>query len=244
LDEDQIRVRVGVTKSNWSNAKKILPRFAEQLGDVHKVGQRFYLSDVPGGPRQSDRGVERGAVASGARAPRKATQVTAASIAKSRAIEGWDEGTDFGASEVPLEAQRMRKRRLGERLGRHNSLVRRVAEALEKEGARLFENPFDCLACFAQEGLLVEVKTLDGTEEDERIRVREALSQLLYYESFVTSPVVSKRAVRKVACFETHISNEHLLWLQKWGVSVIWSSDHGFVGGGQAQSDLAGHFGF
>ena len=34
LSEEDILDAIHVTKSNWDNAKKILPRFAEQLGDV------------------------------------------------------------------------------------------------------------------------------------------------------------------------------------------------------------------
>ena len=49
LNENDIRSRLGVSKSNWDNAKKVLPRFAEQLEDVVRRGDGTYiLSDAPG----------------------------------------------------------------------------------------------------------------------------------------------------------------------------------------------------
>ncbi|MBM3333435.1 hypothetical protein FJY63_02125, partial [Candidatus Sumerlaeota bacterium] len=116
---------------------------------------------------------------------------------------------DVGEAELDPEALLAARRKVRDRRRRHNLIVQKLALVLEQEGAELFENPFDCLACFPDEGLLIEVKTLDGTMPDEMARVREALGQLLYYESFVTRPLVKKRAVRKVACFEHEVSQEH-----------------------------------
>ena len=170
--------------------------------------------------------------------------MTAASIAKSTAVERWDEVDAPEHLDIDPQAVMARRRRLNSRLKRHNDLVRKVAVQLESEGAQLFENPFDCLACFREEGLLLEVKSLDGTQEDERSRVREALGQLLYYESFVTKPVVSKRAVRKVACFEAQIGLDHVHWLEEADIYAIWDTASGFGASPKARSELAGHFGF
>jgi hypothetical protein len=244
LDEAEIRASLGVTKPNWNNAKKILPSFAEQLGDVVKVGNAFYLGDVPGEAKESRADLEKVEPRGGARRPRKASAVTAASIAKSTAVERWDEVDAPEHLDIDPQAVMARRRRLNSRLKRHNDLVRKVAVQLEREGGQLFENPFDCLACFREEGLLLEVKSLDGTQEDERSRVREALGQLLYYESFVTKPVVSKRAVRKVACFEAQIGLDHVHWLEEADIYVIWDTASGFGASPKARSELAGHFGF
>ena len=123
-------------------------------------------------------------------------------------------------------------------------IVRSLAKDLEAEGAELFQNPFDCLACFAAEGLLIEVKSLDETEKDEVLRVRDALAQLLYYESFVTRPLVKKRAVRKIACFEYKVSDDHVSWLQSSNIYVVWVAGDGFDGTAEAKDELAGHFSF
>ena len=86
---------------------------------------------------------------------------------------------------------------------------------------QLFEDPFDILAILAATGLLAEIKTLDGTVEDERERVREALAQLLYYEAFVTPPAGGAITL-KLACFERPITVEHQAWLNRSGIVTIW----------------------
>ena len=151
---------------------------------------------------------------------------------------------ELAAPEVDPEALKAQKAKTRKRLKRHNIIVQRLAKELEAEGAELFENPFDCLACFHDEGLLVEVKSLDGTEMDEKARVRDALAQLLYYESFVTRPLIKKRAVRKVACFEKKISDAHIDWLQASDIYVIWSTEGVFDGTAEAKKELSGHIGF
>ena len=88
----------------------------------------------------------------------------------------------------------------------------------------------------------MEVKSLDGTEDDEKSRVKEALAQLLYYESFVTQPIHS--TVRKIACFEAKPSDEHIKWLEKYDIRVIWSSDSVFSASSESKKNLRGHFGF
>ena len=244
LDENLIQDQLGISASNWDNAKKILPRFAEQLGDVQKIGQQFYLSDAPGVLKRSPGEPDKDGSKKGPRKPQSARAVTADAIAKSGDVDAWNEGEDMGLPEVDVEATRAQKARLKERLRRHNAIVRELAKELEAEGAELFEDPFDCLACFSDEGLLIEVKTLIASEQDERLRVRDALAQLLYYESFVTKPLVKKRAIRKIACFERCISDAHVNWLQGCDIFVIWRVDDGFDGTQQSRNELAGHFGF
>jgi len=50
--EARIRSILGVSKSNWANAVKVLPKFAEQLGDVVRSGPlggyQYEIADAPG----------------------------------------------------------------------------------------------------------------------------------------------------------------------------------------------------
>jgi hypothetical protein len=105
-----------------------------------------------------------------------------------------------------------------------------LAERLSVSNVRLFEDPFDLLGLVGRVGILVEVKTLDGSPEDERERVRDALAQLLYYEAFVTSPVAGEAAIYKIACFESAISTEHQTWLNGVGIATIWKDGTTFGG--------------
>jgi hypothetical protein len=170
--------------------------------------------------------------------------VTSETIARAATEVGWDEATEFSEAETDPEAAKEGKAKLRKRLNRHNVIVRNVAKLLESEKAELFENPFDCLACFRSVGILIEVKSLDGTEKDEIARVRDALAQLLYYESFVTEPVVRGRTVKKVACFEHKVSEAHIEWLQKSDILTIWQAKARFEGSGLSRKALAGHLGF
>ena len=242
LPEDQIRARIGVTKSNWDNAKKVLPRFAEQLGDVIKTGENYRLADAPGRADAGEAEPARGRVEpahravparaeavagdrreGGVRAPRTSRAVT---IGRAATADDWDEVQIPPDLDPVAAAEAARLRR--ERLRRHNLIVQELARRLTAAGARLFEDPFDVLALVDATGILSEVKTLDGTEADERDRVQEALAQLLYYEGFVTQPVVGEAPIRKIACFERATSEPHRQWLNRQGIGVIWKERDGF----------------
>ncbi len=247
LREDEIIKQIRITKSNWDNAKKILPRFAEQLGDVRKTdNQKFYLADAPGtsGDVTEEQTQPKPKPQAGPRKPKQASPVTAGTIAKAATMDGWDEAADVDETQLDPAALKQRKEKLQARLHRHNLIVQKVAKTLEAEGGKLFENPFDCLALFERYGLLLEMKSLDGTEQDEIARVRDALAQLLYYLAFVTEPLAKERAVKKVACFEKKPTHAHLGWLEMNDILVIWCDGTGFDGTPRAKKDLSGHFGF
>ncbi len=245
LEETEIVAQIGITRTNWDNAKKILPSLAEQLGDVNKVGQSYYLADAPGVSARSSAADREHGRKNGVRAPRSSREVTANNIAAGALSQDSDEIDDTDVTTgTDAETLKVRRAKLRERLNRHNNIVRRVARELEREGARLYEDPFDCLACFEEGGLLIEVKTLDGTKADEIIRVREALAQLLYYEAFVIEPLSGGRRVLKVACFEEMISEQHIEWLRGNNISVIWCADDRFDSDETSRRALEGHFGF
>jgi len=236
--EEEARRAIGVSKANWNNAKKVLPKFAEQLGDVIKTGQTFRLADAPG--RGADLAVGEPAPdagrAAGTRAPRTARTVSAATIARAGTTERFDDAiVPVGIS--PAAAAAAAASRL-ERLKRHNLLVQALAGRLGGEGRELFEDPFDLLALIDRLAILAEIKTLDGSIDDQRERVRDALAQLLYYEAFVTRPVARGGVVRKVACFERPISDEHRQWLNDSNIAVLWREGDRFRGDVLAEAFL------
>ncbi len=233
--EDQIRHQIGVSQANWDNAKKVLPSFAEQLGDVIRRGQSFWLADAPGrddaGPAdrgERARGGRRGARAPAVRAPRTSRQVTPDTIARVGNPDNFDEVEVSPNTDLAVAAEAIRRRR--DRWRRHQAIVKDLGTRLAAAGATLNEDPFDILAVIQAIGFLVEVKTLDGTAADERERVRDAAGQLLYYEAFVTKPIIGEETVHKVACFESPISEAHEAWLNQLGIAVIWKTNGGFAG--------------
>jgi hypothetical protein len=242
LEEEVICQRIGVTKSNWDNAKKVLPKFAEQLNDVVRRGHSFWLARSPGGaeskaPTGQTRTAER---RKATRAPRGSREVTPATIATANTDELFDEmaippDLDPAAAQAAVRQRRARFRR-------HQQLVTALAERLSQAGADLHADPFDALAEFEDAGVLVEVKTLDGSAPDERSRVMEALSQLLYYEAFVTTAAVGAIAIHKIACFEAPITKAHQEWLNKAGIGSIWRlADGRFAGDALAARVLSSY---
>lgn len=237
LDEEEIRRRIGVTKSNWDNAKKVLPRIAEQLEDIIRTGETYVLADSPGragaGPAIEGGGTI-GRRTNQPRAPRSSRSVTPETIAIA-GIADKVEGPELPPDLDPVRAEQARRIRL-QRLARHNTIVRRLATQISRQAERIYENPFDVLAILRHVGILAEVKTLDGTPEDERERVQECLAQLLYYEAFVTPPDAREVTIHKVACFEGQISTEHAQWLNRSNIGVIWAVGGGFGADRLAQS--------
>ena len=245
LPENMIIDQIHVTKANWDNAKKMLPKFAEQLRDVVRSGHSFVIADSPG--RANDGGIAATPADSGvglrhhtgARAPRSSREVTPETIGLA-GIADRPEETEIPPDLDPVAAAAAIRLR-ADRLRRHNVLVRMFAAKLYEVGARLREGAFDILALMPPDGILVEVKTLDGTIEDERDRVRDALSQLLYYESFVIEPVAGAAPIRKIACFERSITDPHRAWLNQQGIAAVWMKDGAFIGDALAEDFLGAH---
>lgn len=245
LAEDDIRDRIRVSRTNgpvtpqtWENAAKVLPSFAEQLGDVVVTKQKrvstYRLADAPGRADAGPAGTpptaaSRTAPSMPRRAPRTARPVTPDTIGRGRALEDFDE--DEPAPAVDPAAAAASRERLRDRYRRHEAIVHSLATRLTSAGTQLYADPFDILALGASLGLLIEVKTLDGTDADERLRVREAFGQLLYYEPFAAAPIVGEAVIHKIACFERPISQAHRDWLNDSAVGVIWSvGNDRFVG--------------
>ena len=256
LPEADIRRRLGVSTSNWDNAKKILPSWAEQLGDVivtRRGGVKMYrLADAPGranaGPPpipaapDLERAIPHTREHAVPRAPRTSRRVIPDTIGRAGTAERNDPEFEIQRNvDDPRAAAAAVSQRL-DRLRRHNLIVQALATRLAHADAQLYEDPFDILALFATVGILVEVKTLDGTDIDERVRVREALGQLLYYEPFTAAPLAGQATIHKIACFEAAISGYHSAWLNHSGIGVIWTvGNHRFAADALA-ADVLRHY--
>lgn len=231
-DEDAIRSSIGATKSNWDNAKKILPSIAEQIGDVAKSGSRlFYVGehaavDSPDPERHRLEGRRRG----------RARPTSAESIAAWRRADESDETYP----QVAASSSGIRIR--AERTERHNEIVRMLARGIIGATA-LWEDPIDCLALVALTALLAEVKTLDGSQSDEMHQVRNAAGQLLYYAFFSMPEELAGREieVEKLAVFESRPSDGHVDWLISLDIVPVWVAGDGFSTRADAASRLAGY---
>lgn len=229
LPEEEIIDAIGVSRSNWDNAKKMLPRFAEQIGDVVKEGQTYTIAENAGSvapTREESVAATPQTDVAAPRATRNPRAVDPETIGQagmgeqSEPLPPPDPDPDRMANAIATRADRVR---------RHNTIVRALAAELHQRGYTLYEDPFDILAVRDRVALLIEVKTLDGSASDERDRVRDALAQVLYYEAFVTEPLTQGAEIAKIACFEHQPSNEHISWLNGQSIETIWNNDGHFV---------------
>ena len=217
-NEESICKTFGITKNNWNNAKKILPKFAEQLGDVRKTNQQFYITTSPGAGVVFEEDEERDGSRE-RRQVRRARKTTAERIGRAGIDSNFDE-VEIADTEIDPEAMAQAVRTRGQRLRIHNLIVKEVAKYYEDKGADLYEDPFDCFAVLDVDGFLVEVKTLDRTAPDEVRQVRNALSQLLYYECFAINPEMGAETITKIACFNRNPSDSHVKWLNSANIQV------------------------
>ena len=226
LDEAEIRQRINVTLSNWNNAKKMLPRFAEQLGDVIRVDGGYTLGHNPGAIAPTRNSSIVTTPSQARRLPRSSRRVTPETIARAGLA---DRSEPAPPPDLNLAQMAAAIATRADRVSRHNELVRELAKRLNASGHLLYEDPFDVLATSDVDAFLIEVKTLDGSIADERDRVRDALAQLLYYEAFVAEPHAAGLRMTKIACFESKPSDAHIEWLSRTDIRTVWYSQDTFV---------------
>lgn len=115
------------------------------------------------------------------------------------------------------------------RTERHQDIVKLLANNLAGAGYKLYEYPVDCLALKNNELLLFEIKTLNGRLSDEKKQVRNAFSQLFYYEEFYVKKKFELK-VKKYVLFEKKISDDHIEFFEKYGINVLWINDNNIIG--------------
>lgn len=112
------------------------------------------------------------------------------------------------------------------RTERHQDIVRRLAEILEKSQFKIYENPIDCMGIRDESLVLIfEVKTLDGSRTDEKKQVTKAFAQLYFYEEFEKAEFDCIQS-QKIAVFEGKIQEDYIQFLQKNNILVLWMNEH------------------
>lgn len=216
-------------RANWDNAVKVLPAFAEQLGDIVKSGRLVMPSPGSQGDRPASNDLEPvSTVVTTAAEPIRANArvVNASSIARAGTTS--DESDPISSARTPSReelAATLTAR--AERLTRHNLLVQQLARRLEAHGCTLSEDPYDCLASRGDQWALIEVKTLHPRGDDERSRIRDALAQLLYYKQFALPD--DCQDVTMIAAFERKPIDQHIEWLRHHSICAVWVLGDRFI---------------
>lgn len=119
----------------------------------------------------------------------------------------------------------MNREQLRQRTSHHQQLVREFARAMGHE--HLWEDPIDYGASTHRGFLLAEMKTLDGTDADERRQVRAAVGQLFYYEGLCLPDEFEDTLTAKVAVFDRAPTLTHTDWMEGLEIAVVWEDGQG-----------------
>ena len=203
------------TPPSAANAVKILPSIAEQVGDIVREAYSY----INTGASVSEDGIEDAIIEDdtvGDTIP--ATEVSPDDIAKIPTFSDSQEPAIFDLAAANAVRQK--------RTIKHHHAVSSIAKLISKSGFKIFENPYDCLGFKAGTGsILVEVKTLDGTNRDERRQSIKALGQLKAYSYFnVKSEMKSPTSIETVAYDQTP-DQATVSFLKSSGVSSIWLNE-------------------
>jgi hypothetical protein len=223
LTVDEIRSALNITEYVAANAVKILPSIAVRVGDIVLVGTKIYLKRklLSSEDEIVDDAVEDAS-------PVEPTSVTAETISPI---------PNFGESSVGsfdlANAIATRKARTVV----HHNTVTSVAGQLTSFGYTLHANPYDCLGFKTSTGgVLVEVKTLDGSSPDERRQSAKALGQLRGYRFFNVHPQLKLPRLAEVVAYSHPPSSDTREFLKDNSVCTAWpDNDQWFA------ADLSGN---
>ncbi len=223
-DWEEVCQAIEVSSHQARNAIKILPALARQLGDIIQ-SERGYIREGQAAPQAppADR------PGAGARVRARPRPISAAEIGNAGTSE---KERDDPTSTIPLDPSAIQaaKEMTRARTIRHDRILHEFADALELAGYELFVGRFDCLGVGSELSVLCEVKTLDGTPDDELVQVRASFGQLHYYERFDIPIGVNRSTLKKVAIFESSISTEHQAFLEEPDCIVLWKEGDTFTG--------------
>ena len=213
--------RVPATGYQIANARKILPRFAEQAGLIHRRSATALYTLTEAGRAALGEGFDgrpidlpprpfRGRPSRGSR------RVRAGTVA--RPVEGDPERWAALSREEQIAATRLRF----ERTARHQDLLAALVGLVDGEGIELYEDAssFDLLRVSAPPAPLTiyEVKTL---EVDDLTQTRLAVGQLLSYEHLNVRPRWPGREVERAVVYERPVGGELTAFLGEIGIAAF-----------------------
>lgn len=217
---------IGVGEANARNATKILPGIAEQVGDISRKGNHSFLLEHT--IATEDSFLEEGPDEYEKTEPSEPIEVDPNNISPI---------PNFGAT-VPTNvdlaaAIEIRKRRTIE----HHNAVVEIATIIANGGYTLFGWPYDCLGFKKKRGgLLIEVKTLDGTRTDERRQSERALGQLRGYSFFSVPKGMKAPKLLEIVAYTAKPNADTVHFMRDNAVCSVWPEDAVWV-----SADLEGN---
>ena len=212
---EQIVQETGTTDSMAANAVKILPGIAEQLGDIERINNRAYAIGqlvITEDEITTEERPERRTRAS-------YRETNSENIAKDPIFN------EISSVSIDIaEAVRIRQKRLAE----HQEIVRLLALINERNGFRIFEGKFDCLAVKDDTALLYEVKTILESSSDEEKQTVKGVGQLKYYKHSIVHKQMGYSKIKEMLVF-SHKPNDGIIeFCLVEGITVIWRVEEEF----------------
>lgn len=214
-------IELGVTRHRIDNARKVLPKFAEDAGFLTRTADgRFLLTDA---------GHDAIAQLSSASPSKPASTSPAPPVRKPRDIPSTTDANNIAPKRGGLpssprtlteDEQWARAQLLYERTDRHQELVRLTVRACRPGKYSEDTASYDLLVepDEQDEVYLVEAKSI---KDDEVSQIRNAVAQLLYYEYFYVAPNHPGKAIRKTVVVDNPIADELVGFLQTLGIGAI-----------------------
>jgi len=232
----------GITESNARNSVKILPAFAEHLGLINRSGGIASLT--PYGRTLLDRQTRQ---LKPARLPLPTATIRREPFFRIIASDEelrrkWKpEDTETGEVDYDPQDEVERLNRLRERVDEHQDTLVKLRDIYHGKGWRIGIGNFDLLTEKDDTALLYEVKTLkEGDVTDERLRIIDGIGKLMFYEAFDAPLLLNNKTakVQKVLVFNRKpISQDHINFLTKIGIWVIWFNEKNEIEGETTAKD-------
>jgi hypothetical protein len=222
----KIVASIKIGEANARNAVKLLPSIAEQVGDISRLNGRAYLRGRVTATEDSLSDTQDGTEFEKI-VPSDPLEVAPENIAPIPAF------ANAAASLVDLSAS-IEIRKL--RTKQHHETTVSLAQIIGSAGFKTFANPYDCLGYKGGTGgILLEVKTLDGTRSDERRQSEKALGQLRGYRYFSVLPKMKAPKLIEIVGFSGPPSKATVAFLRESAVCCCWQHNDQWLA-----SDLAG----
>lgn len=214
LSLDAIIESTGTTKSMASNAVKILPGIAEQLGDIERRGNNTYpigriviteddiSTEIP-----SDSVNSEGVPYSQFRL------VTADTIARDPIFNS------ISSVSIDLtESIRIRQNRLAH----HQEIVRKLGEFCEQRTFELYEGKFDCLSTKDETALVFEIKTILESMSDQEKQTVKGVGQLKYYKFSIVHKQMNYENISEFLVYSRKPNERLIEFCSSENISVLW----------------------
>lgn len=246
--------KANATESNALNSVKVLPGILEQLGIIRRSrgfssltekGKTLAttVSSAPRTPKTLSSFERWFGETTDDSAEKASTSTTERKAPFFKAIDNEEElkrnwkSQDVDISSVQYDPKDDEERcnLLRERTDEHQETLVKFQKLFKAKGWRIGIGNFDLLAEKENVALLIEVKSIKVDDvSDERLRIIDGVGKLFFYESFDIPPILNNKTatVQKIMVFSRKPNSlEHVEFLSKLGIWVLWFSDTGQLEG-------------